>query len=816
MSKRLTSEEFRERFSRLDTNIELLGEYVDMKHRILTRCKVCGAESDKLPQSILQGHGCSKCARVAQARAIAARRQKTHEQFVEELAEKNPDVEVIGTYVKASERVEVRCRNCGSTRMAFPGNLLSGSRCTQCGISGKRISEDEVRSRIAANSPNVELIGEYTLTNSRALFRCRMCGHEWRTVASSVMNGSGCPLCAPGKISQRQMMSHEDFVRKASSNSPLVEIIGTYSGSSAPIHVRCRICGYEWFPPAGHIANGDTGCPDCAGNRQLTHEEFVARAADANPDVEVVGTYVRNKDKVMVRCRKCGREWETLPGTLLSGAGCAKCAGVLRRTNEEYLAQLIEVNPYIEPIDQYVSATKRMTFRCKKCGNIWKTRPTGPLSGTGCPACSGVTNSFFESALLFALRDVLGEDEVVSRDRDAVGLELDVYVPSMSLAFEPGSWFYHSKRGVMDVTKAVKCSLYGIKLVTILTGYPNDEEPPEHCITTSKNLGADDWDSARDMIAKLLKDNGIDPSGIDWQDVRKRALKHAGRITTQQFVDELRKVNPDVRVIGEYSGARSRIEVECAKCGRHWEPIADSLLRGHGCSVCARQEAARRDMKTQEEFVREVTSKVPDVMILGTYDGYESRVLVRCKNCGREWTPMASTLLAGHGCARCAGNQHKSNDEFVEQLSTINPTITPLEEYSTSKARIMFRCETCGNEWSTAAANVLSGRGCPECGKLTSAAKRRKTTKQVIAELAEKNPTIQMTGEYRYAREKTTFRCLKCGDEFEATPDNMLRGKGCPKCRYKRARETRRRNAAAKRNMNVDFSAARRNVDTHE
>lgn len=812
MSKRLTNEEFRERFAKLDTNIELLGDYVDMKHKILTRCKVCGTEKEKMPQNILKGQGCGHCAKSASARAMSAARQRTHEQFVAELAEKNPDVEVIGTYVKSSERVEVRCRNCGRMRMAFPGNLMSGSRCTQCSISKRRIGEDEVRRRLSESNHDVELVGEYTLTNSKALFRCRVCGHEWRAVASSVMGGRGCPLCAPRKISQRQTLSHDDFARKASENNPLVEILGTYSGSSAPIHVRCRKCGYEWFPPAGHIASGDTGCPDCAGNRRITHEEFVDRMAATSPDIEVTGTYVRNNEKVVVRCRKCGREWEALGGSLLSGAGCAKCAGVLQRTHDEYLAELNEVNPYIEPVDEYVSVNRRMTFRCKKCGHTWKTGPAGPLNGTGCPACNGVTNSFFEYALLFALRDVLGEDEVISRDRDAIGLELDIYIPSMSLAFEPGSWFYHSKRGEMDVTKAVKCNMYGIKLVTIFTSYPKDMEPPAQCVTTDRSLGADDWDNAKRMISDVLTENGVDASEVDWKAVRKKALKFAGRITTEQFVDEMQKVNPDVRVIGEYSGARSRIEVECLKCRRHWEPIAGSLLRGHGCAVCARQEAAKRDMKTQDEFVREVAAKVPDVEVLGTYTGWDGRVQVRCKTCGREWTPAAGTLLAGHGCARCAGNQRKSNEEFVEQLRAINPTIAPLDEYSKNNRKIRFRCMVCGNEWSTAAANVLSGRGCPECGKLAGGAKRRKTTAQVVAELAEKNPRVKLVGEYRYAREKTTFRCLDCGEEFEATPDNMLRGKGCPKCRYRRAGETRRKNATAKRNMSVDFSNVRKRV----
>ena len=38
---------------------------------------------------------------------------KTHEQFVEELMELNSEIEVIGRYTKAVDRIHVKCLNCG-------------------------------------------------------------------------------------------------------------------------------------------------------------------------------------------------------------------------------------------------------------------------------------------------------------------------------------------------------------------------------------------------------------------------------------------------------------------------------------------------------------------------------------------------------------------------------------------------------------------------------------------------------------------------------------------------------------------------------
>ena len=50
--------------------------------------------------------------------------------------------------------------------------------------------------------------------------------------------------------------------------------------------------------------------------------------------------------------------------------------------------------------------------------------------------------------------------------------------------------------------------------------------------------------------------------------------------THDDFVKELSMINPEIEVIGKYTGRHNPIRVKCKRCGFEWEPIFSSLLRG--------------------------------------------------------------------------------------------------------------------------------------------------------------------------------------------------------------------------------------------
>ena len=70
-------------------------------------------------------------------------RRKTHEEFIEELKDKNPTIEVLGHYINAITKIECKCKKCNKILNITQNNLLSGKGCYDCKMDAyiKRITK---------------------------------------------------------------------------------------------------------------------------------------------------------------------------------------------------------------------------------------------------------------------------------------------------------------------------------------------------------------------------------------------------------------------------------------------------------------------------------------------------------------------------------------------------------------------------------------------------------------------------------------------------------------------------------------------------
>ena len=202
--------------------------------------------------------------------------------------------------------------------------------------------------------------------------------------------------------------------------------------------------------------------------KRKTHQEFIDEVQLKNQKVVVVGTYINYSTKIEAKCVKCGHVWLAWPESLLKGHGCPVCANNIKKSQETFVQEMYKYNPYIEIIGEYKTALSPLKVRCRICGNEWLAKPNRLLSGAQCMRCVRPHTSFMEQFILLALRQVLGNEAVESRNTTAIGLELDIYIPNVHLAIEPGSWLYHEKKADnLDYIKRQKCISCGIRLLTI-------------------------------------------------------------------------------------------------------------------------------------------------------------------------------------------------------------------------------------------------------------------------------------------------------------------------------------------------------------
>lgn len=114
---------------------------------------------------------------------------------------------------------------------------------------------------------------------------------------------------------------------------------------------------------------------------------------------------------------------------------------------------------------------------------------------------------------------------------------------------------------------------------------------------------------------------------------------------------------------------------------------------------------------------------------------------------------------------------HENNDLIYDELS-----------FNGSHQKVRIICPKHGEFWQIAK-DHMNGQGCPICGREKSGLQRRSNTEKFISSFKELYGNKLDLSKFVYTKSniKSTVICPIHG-EFEATPNNLLRGRGCPIC----------------------------------
>lgn len=206
-------------------------------------------------------------------------KKKTHDEYVKEVSIKNPNVDIIGTYINSNTKIAHKCVVCGHTWESFPFNILKGSGCPKCAnnkkANNRAFTINEYTERLAQINPRIEFIGDYKNANTRALHLCKVCGYEWMAYPSNVLSGKGCKRCFDKISADIRRKTHEVYVAQVNSINTNIAVLGEYVNARIPIKHKCRICGHEWNVSPDSILQGH-GCPKCIESRgESVIEEYL-------------------------------------------------------------------------------------------------------------------------------------------------------------------------------------------------------------------------------------------------------------------------------------------------------------------------------------------------------------------------------------------------------------------------------------------------------------------------------------------------------------------------------------------------------------
>ena len=242
---------------------------------------------------------------------------------------------------------------------------------------------------------------EYINANVKVCIICPKHGEFWQFPYNH-MRGHGCRKC------ESESRVVKDFVERSNKvhNFYYSYDKTNYTGISDKVIVTCPKHGDFEIVAYNHLKG--SGCPICSG-AVLNTEEFIKRARQVHGDKYDYSKveYIKANQKVCIICPEHGEFWQT-PNKHLGGAGCPKCVGRNRTTDEFIkLACQLHGDKYDYSKVDYIKATKEVCIICPEHGEFYQ-KPAKHLKGHGCPKCGG-TFSLTTIEFIRLLKGIYGD-----------------------------------------------------------------------------------------------------------------------------------------------------------------------------------------------------------------------------------------------------------------------------------------------------------------------------------------------------------------------------------------------------------------------
>lgn len=201
MPKKLDYEFVKQKFT--ERNYELLeSNYINSKEKMRYKCLIHPDKELYITYNGLQkGNGCKFCA----SEKGLFHFKKTHNEFIQELKQKNPNITVLDKYINSSSKIKVKCNLDGHIWTVLPTNLLKTNNPTGCPVcAGKSVelginSIVDTHPNIAKLFVNQDLATKVSYGSEKeADFLCPVCNLVSTKIIKSVTKqGFKCNFCSP-------------------------------------------------------------------------------------------------------------------------------------------------------------------------------------------------------------------------------------------------------------------------------------------------------------------------------------------------------------------------------------------------------------------------------------------------------------------------------------------------------------------------------------------------------------------------------------------------------------------------------------------
>ncbi len=457
---------------------------------------------------------------------------------------------------------------------------------------------------------------------------------------------------------------------------------------------------------------------------------------------------------------------------------------------------------------------KRVWWQCfKNPEHEWEAAVHQRTGGgkTGCPHCSGASTSQPEIRILCELKHLLGDEEVVWRER-IDGVEADIFLPNHNLAIEYDGNHWHKDKGETDLEKNEFFAKRGIR--TIRVRHNPLEAISEHdVIVPQKNLSKTDVDELVSRIGSLtslsLDRYANEPSFINDEEFRR----FVSFLPSPPPEYSLKGEHPDVAEQWDYqknsplkpenfsSGSNKRVWWKCPNGDDHEWRTSIHQRTGEvqtGCPFCSNRRVSETnnlllnnpDLASEWHPTKNGDLTADKVTVVSG-----KRVWWKCpKGDDHEWVSSVGDRYKG-SCPFCTGkrasmdyNLKVLNPEVSKQWHpTKNGELKPENVSPNSGKKVWWQCpEGEDHQWELVVSHRNRDSGCPFCsGRYASSTNNLLLTHPELAKEwhPTKNGDLTPKDITQGSVKKVWWLCSKSDDhEWQSTVNNRTNGTGCPVC----------------------------------
>lgn len=400
-----SNDEFIEKISVINPNIITLSKYININTKVKCQCLKCGYVWDSLPNNLYKGHGCPNCNRRTGTslpeQAVFFYIKSIYSDAINGYKTKinNNEIDIF----IPSKKIGIEYDGFEWHKNKQQKDINKYNYCKRNGIFLIRIREDNLNAEVLSKMCDYYIHSDYEDKNHSLddVDKCIIKLFNYLNIQINI------------DTHRDRLLIQEQYFEKQRKDSLLYkypniakewnqEKNGNITpdmvncGSNERYSWKCTSCGYEWETSIANRCSKNSGCPRCSNRLRLSHEEFLDRLRNKNPNFKKIilnSEYYNQKTKIECKCKTCGYEWKVLASSLLSGNGCPNCAGNIKLTNEDFVKKLKEHNENIICLDEYINIDEKLRFKCLVCGYEWITTPYTILSSkknAGCAKCSKV------------------------------------------------------------------------------------------------------------------------------------------------------------------------------------------------------------------------------------------------------------------------------------------------------------------------------------------------------------------------------------------------------------------------------------------